>query len=246
MKRYHPDTALVATSALKLIDKYQADDLRDRVVRHIEADWPQSPLEWIALYRMRQTYAELNKFHKELRFDTPLEEKFPEPASAIWLARECNVPSILPAAFLAMVGIEYYQDWDEIRNDDRNLDFYTRSARWKLLSKADYDRVDHGTAELLARCLVVRAKVFEVPADICQRTALDCREELKYRLHNQKYDQREPEAKVNPMAVMQKIEEEIREFDLCDSCKEHIRLNIAQAMQECWEELPIIFNLNGD
>jgi hypothetical protein len=237
--------------ALKVMEKYQADKLRDRLVRHIEADWPKSPLEWIALHKMRQAYAESNKYLRELDSKTPLEEMFPEPVSAICLARECDIPSILPAAFLALVGIEQTHDWENIREDYKSLPFDLRSARWSLLSEDDLDRLEHGKAELLAQCLVVRATVFDVPADMCEGTVLDCQAELKFRLgrgwsdhRNRVRTWRHPEENPNPMLILQEIDEDAQDFDLCEPCHECMRSNIAKAMKECWAELPKAFNLS--
>ena len=249
----HPDTALAAKGALKLIDKYQVDPLRERLVRHIEADWPQSPMEWIALYKIKKAYAEKNKYHLELNMNTPMENKFPEPASAIRLARECNIPSILPAAFLDLVGIEYSHNWDVMREEDDHLPFDMRSARWHLLSRDDIDRLENGKAELLARCCIVRATVFDVPRSMCNGTVLDCAAELKFRLENPHSDPddlfrtwRFPEENPNPMLILQEIDEDVEGFDLCRFCRERVHHNIARAMQECWAELPIAFNLSDD
>lgn len=68
------------------------------------------------MYRTRQAYAEVNKFHGELPRNEPLE-------TAIQLARNCDIPSILSVAFLPLVGIDINNDWDALRADGDDLHF---------------------------------------------------------------------------------------------------------------------------
>ncbi|KIP05783.1 hypothetical protein PHLGIDRAFT_486230 [Phlebiopsis gigantea 11061_1 CR5-6] len=265
-KRYHPDAALAATGALKLIAKYEVDHLRDRLIRHIEADWPKSPTEWIIMYRIRQTYTDVNQFHGELGKNVPLENSFPEPASAIRLARECGIPSILPAAFLELVGIDRGKDWDDLREDDDNLSFDTRSARWSLLSILDSQRLEVGKKKLVEYCADLRGPVLTVPADICRGDFLDCQAELTFRKRQPGHSggagkeqnsfllgrtavreewPQQPSERLNPMIILQAMDDTLRDWDLCTECCKRVRQNIAHKMQECWAELPDLFNL-GD
>lgn len=267
MRRYNSYSALAAMGALKLTDKYQTDYLRDRLVHHIEADWPKSPMEWIAMYRIRQAYAEVNKFHGELPKNEPLENQFPEPVSAIQLARNCDIPSILPAAFLALVGIDVNNDWDDLRADGDDLHFKLQSARWGLLDNSDRDRLDHGRAVLLARCEDFHETVVDIPADICRGDILDCQAELKFRrgvpelntqddrnsrliLHGKasvvgSFARKQPLKNPNPMHVLQEIDDAVRDYNLCAPCRQRVRQRIALKMQECWAELSTVFDLSA-
>lgn len=76
--------------------KYQVDSIRAIIVQRLESDWPQSLVEWDDLWG--------NGLAR--RTITPLQA--PEPCSAIRLARKCDVPGILPAAFYALSCINLY------------------------------------------------------------------------------------------------------------------------------------------
>ena len=266
-QRYHPDAPLATLGALKLIDKYEVEHLRDHLIRHIEADWPKSPMEWIISYRIRQTHRDVNKFHGELGRNTPLENSFPEPASAIRLAREYDIPTILPAAFLELVGIDHDKDWDDLREDDDNLPFDIRSARWGLLNDLDRSRLADGKRKLATYCAGLRELVLTIPADICRGDFLDCQAELTFRKRhpgrstsmNEEQDSfllgktvvREewpqlPFERLNPMVILQEMDDALRDWDLCADCCKRIRQSIAQKMQECWTELPEIFGLRNE
>lgn len=196
MKRHDPDAALFAIKVLKLAAKYDCRDVRDRVVRHIEADWPRSPAEWFAKHNMRKACFEAAKF---LSQGVPAENMFPEPASVIRLAQDYDIPSVLPAAYLELVSISRRNDWDKLRkkNDDSSDESESedederehrnvrpspqkRSARWRLLDDEDFARLRRGKQELKARCIKVREVVFNVPTGSCIGPSLDCQSELKY------------------------------------------------------------------
>ncbi|GJE96792.1 hypothetical protein PsYK624_129980 [Phanerochaete sordida] len=197
MKRQDPGAALFAAKALVLITKYDCRELRARVVRHIGADWPQSPREWLALHQMRRACVETAKFLAE---DAPVENIFPEPASVIRLAQDYDIPSVLPAAYLELVSVSRKNDWDALRQGgghspfaslgsgldwdaigrDARLPLDVRSARWSLLTRDDKARLKSAKLELQARCMGLRKAVFNVPRGNCTGPSLDCQTELKF------------------------------------------------------------------
>lgn len=84
-----------------------------------------------------------------------MDEILPEPASAIRLARDCDIPSILPAAFyhLSRLGIEH--EWDRARRTPGEYTEFSqyygpkqRTAHWSLLDGDDMRRVLRGKANM--------------------------------------------------------------------------------------------------
>lgn len=74
------------------------------------------------------------------------DDRFPEPASAIRIARLYNIPDILPAAYYELFSIDDVQhDWDGLRKPDAehslHLQNLGRTARWQLLDAADLIRL---------------------------------------------------------------------------------------------------------
>lgn len=142
---------------LLLANKYQVDSIRRRIVEHLEADWPQSALAWERLEAEVEVMS--TRFydqHSSTVVDgLPLDDALPEPASAIRLARECNIPSILPAAFYHLSRLSIEDDWDRVRKTPGDLTEYSqlrgpeqRTAHWSLLDGDDMRRVLRGKANI--------------------------------------------------------------------------------------------------
>ena len=270
MKRYDPDAALFALKALKLIDMYECVGLRDRIVRHIEADWPKSALEWVALHRVKQAYADVSRFHGEYE---SVENKFPEPASAIRLAWDCSIPSILPAAYLALVNVSTVQDWDTVRDGDELLPFDVKSARWNLLDSEDIRRLRRGKIHFWHQRGELLDVIFDVPPSGCMGPSLDCQAELKYRRNEVTEDENDEGALmpfptdnlgiawrlglnakkaatsaehrvgIDPLVLLQDISDAVPDYGLCERCSDCVCQNVAREMQRCWADLSAIFSL---
>ncbi|EJD54076.1 hypothetical protein AURDEDRAFT_133681 [Auricularia subglabra TFB-10046 SS5] len=112
-------TERAVAGPLRIATKYAAHNLRERIVQILEADWPLTLEAWNANEKVTRSRME----------SLDLRECFPEPASIIRLARDCNVPSILPAAF--------YHLNELYREDDSKLDIDKRQYEPSLLSLAD-------------------------------------------------------------------------------------------------------------
>jgi hypothetical protein len=110
--------------------KYQFDRLRERIVKHVEADWPQTLEEWDHLQE------DIAQFKNDHPGAEDVHEHFPEPVSAIRLARECDIPSILRPAFYHLSTVPPSNHWDAQRSElDRD---YWQRARWNLMQHEDF------------------------------------------------------------------------------------------------------------
>ncbi|KAF8808346.1 hypothetical protein BYT27DRAFT_7097071 [Phlegmacium glaucopus] len=149
-KRLDPNTPSSVKRVLTLANKYGMENLRDRIVMHVEADWPQS------------------LWHRE-----HLDDHLPEPASAIRLARECNIPNILPAAFYHLSRLSIYDNRctsyiaQEVKTSEVSYeDLYhgNRTADWGILSSEDYMCLLRGKAKLA----LISDDLFDI-SQICDR-----------------------------------------------------------------------------
>ena len=106
-------------------------------------DWPTTLDEWLVLEDELEKAA-----REELGLHSlGMDNRFPEPASAIRIALDYNIPSILPAAFYTLSRIRAKEDWLRRRKSNwryRNVDVDNdsvfnrsglRTARWDLLEK---------------------------------------------------------------------------------------------------------------
>lgn len=183
---------------MEIAHKYQVDMITSRILKHIEADWPQALKEWDALEE------QLRKVHINSRDNLELRKKaLPEPISAINFARRFHAENILPAAFQLLSRTRYSDNWDEL--DLLNGVYFrdlvkferfarTKRARWSLLSTEDHlflgkihDNVkdfvedqafEYLTEEIFLRCensLHDREEMKLLRADIrdCLRSARD-------------------------------------------------------------------------
>ncbi|KAA1474143.1 hypothetical protein DENSPDRAFT_315341 [Dentipellis sp. KUC8613] len=150
IKSLDPDTPLRVKPLLLLADKYDIQHLRTLIVKRLEDDWPRSLLQWDSLEA--DIAGRLESYRAHGLAGCELEDDFPEPGSAIEVARQCNIPSILPAAFynLSRLSIEF--DWDNVRDpySDPPEDWYsgTRSARWSCIAREDFVCLLQGRARL--------------------------------------------------------------------------------------------------
>lgn len=140
---HNPDRA---RGAMKLARKYDADSVCTRIIRRLEADWPQDVFDWLRLCADLKTRSELRKILVQRAgsaTDTPTNVLIPEPVSAIRFAREFHVPSILPAAFYTLVLTDIHHDPDSLGIADT-----FRVARWSLLGQEDMLRLLRGKVSL--------------------------------------------------------------------------------------------------
>lgn len=123
------DTPLRVRPALRLASKYLMNDLRTKLIRIVEFQWP-------------HTYDELEKR------DVVLEEArktasscaewpsmfLPEPAAAICLAEEFGILSITPAAYYDLLRCSASSTWDTaLQKNTFDLTPGKKPARWGIL-----------------------------------------------------------------------------------------------------------------
>lgn len=230
---------------LKLAIKYECEALRARIVENIEADWPQTLAQWDA----RRQEAIIARSEHYLRLNGKvdgmfLDDRLPEPASAIRIASDFAIPSILPAAFYQLSLISTDADWESYRanpaTEGKHLRFGARTARWKLLDKIDLMRLVHGQKLLAAYTRAIGTDVFgtRCPRNSqgCSRARSDC---WKYMQENA------PVSMDDPLEILRdcmSLHEFFRDLP-CASCTSDIATLAEKKRHELWRSLPAFFNL---
>ncbi|TCD68640.1 hypothetical protein EIP91_010295 [Steccherinum ochraceum] len=177
-KRLRPDTPLQVFGLLRTCRKYQVDSIFTLITTFIERDWPRSLEEHDLLKAETEYWKARYRSAKEGKVDgLYFDDRFPEPASAILLAREFGCTSILPYAFLMLSRIDPRMDWDLARSSQgkpdpelvKRLAAGERSARWSLLSREDLIRLLTGKPVIQD----VYQRVSSSPACTSCRSALE-------------------------------------------------------------------------
>ncbi|TFY73546.1 hypothetical protein EWM64_g10468 [Hericium alpestre] len=134
-----PHTPSVARPVLALSTKYEITHLRQLIIERLEADWPQTLDKWDELEDAIASRREAYKW----RPHTPcVDDLFPEPASAMRLACDFNIPQILPPIFYHLLRIPIANDWALFHKDDPRATAEAllggeRTANWDLLRKRE-------------------------------------------------------------------------------------------------------------
>ncbi|KAK7005852.1 hypothetical protein R3P38DRAFT_3039976 [Favolaschia claudopus] len=104
------DFTLKLLGPCQLANKYQADWIRDMTAEKLRQSWPDTLVGWLGLTEEEREQASrdvMGDFNGdwEPEWEDPAFQprRLPEPVTSILLARECDVPSILPPAFLDLL-----------------------------------------------------------------------------------------------------------------------------------------------
>ncbi|GJE89661.1 hypothetical protein PsYK624_057670 [Phanerochaete sordida] len=246
-KRFCPNTPVLVHGTLKLAIKYECEALRARIVENIEADWPRTLPQWDA----RRQEIIIARSEHYLRINGKLEglfldDRLPEPASAIRIASDFAIPSILPAAFYQLSQISTDADWDAYRAnptaEGKHLRFGARTARWKLLDRVDLMRLLHGQKALASYTRAIGTDIFGARcprgSQGCSRARTEC---WKYMQENA------PISMDDPLEILHdcmSLHEFFTGNDLpCETCTSEISQQAEKKRNELWRSLPSIFNL---
>ena len=133
-----------------MADKYAINYLRENIVTQIESCWPRTLRQWDELELRSQATVVLSKGALDNRPDleAPYPNRLlPEPASAIRLARERSIPSILPAAFYHLSRLSIEDDWSKLQHRSEAVKTGC-AADWGLLTADDLRCLLKGRARM--------------------------------------------------------------------------------------------------
>lgn len=148
LENRNPLAAIKYKGILLLSQKYFVRVLQKLLRARFRADWPSTLPEWD---KLMEHYASLSAtaLPQHDAASQFIDNRMLEPASAIRLAREANIPEILPAAFYMLSTISPFMDFDALRSsqppsitDSQGIVLMwqpgERSARWGLLTPDDW------------------------------------------------------------------------------------------------------------
>lgn len=98
INKYDPNVPLKIGSILRISHKYQLNCRRTPWRNLFVSAWPQSLKDWDDTEQRFESMT-ANHTSKQIAAGVYTEDHFPESASAIRLARDVDIPDILPAAF---------------------------------------------------------------------------------------------------------------------------------------------------
>ena len=172
-----------------------------------------------------------------------LDLMLPEPASAIRLARECNIPTILPPAFYHLSRLHPNNQWCEQRSGDGDVtpceDFHP-SSNWHKLTVPDLLCFICGRTNLAATPMSI-----QIPrtgekhwSDFCQLNS-----------HQRLWEliREECARSTDILATLRRLIESppLSSVDgVCFACISAMKVALKEFRQEIWASLSILFELD--
>ncbi|KAG2125400.1 hypothetical protein DEU56DRAFT_892620 [Suillus clintonianus] len=218
------DTPIRLRGLLNIAQKYQVNQLYEHIVTSIKADWPQTLPRWDFLDDIDSQ--RIFEPKTTLPWDPELddEQKMSEPAAAIRIAREFDIPEILPAAFYHLARIKISCEYDEVRQ--KRCPNSEHAARWGMLTREDMNCLMHGKEEIESIMKnFVDETIFRC-CHICEHTL----DEVCYMMNYAR----------DPLKVLMRF---IGRYELCEACRESLTTRAIIQREDIWSKLPEIFHL---
>lgn len=233
--------------------KYDVIGLYQSIISRLEDDWPKDIAEywrfeadWRATTR-DTTFGELNLNNNPQ--DPPAYLSFPDPATAIRLGVDYDVPSVLPAAFYVLSMTDASVGWrDEVaipRWEQRT----SRYARWDILHPSERESAIQGREKLIEFVQRI-GTIFEVRHNECaSRYALDEKDQSRCRVAAERLSSRwssqdRPGATIDPIGGLATIYRGQDAWGICENCKKIVRQRISRMLREIWNSLPQTFSIS--
>ncbi|KAJ6539573.1 hypothetical protein B0H19DRAFT_1003061 [Mycena capillaripes] len=233
-KRLDPLTPINVRRTLAMATKYEMEPLRDRIVTQLQADWPNSLAEWDRLETEVQGFMKEHGSREDSMVDgLYIDERLPEPAAAIRISMDWNIPKIRPSAVYHLSRLSIDHDWLEYRKDRTWLNL-SRTARWDLLQAADLKMV-----------LKLREVVAEHDFDSFYASAKTCRTPDDCSDFWDTISLRWQRA-TDPLDLMRKFTETRPAHGLCKYCWNEVREDVRQCRATLWNEICDIVALESD
>ena len=250
-KRADPAFAADVYGLMSIATKYEVDSICKAIVHHLKAEWPKTLEELVQLKReVRHAYFG----EKAVPFPGP-ERALPEPASAIRLATDFDIPEILPAAYYLLSVLDI-SSWS----------YSDKRARWDLLRHDELLRYYQGKHRL-SQELIHEEGLFPIDyVDGCSTLVKDfdwddpdcdfwesskCRKRIESVRGKREYRFRETRdahrffAKADPIDELMRFHAECQKWNLCHWCTNVIQDHCRQQMKRIWDDrIPKGFSLS--
>ena len=236
---------------LKVAEKYEVKTVKPVIAQQLRADWPTTLAEWLRLEAdideaVTMDATRLNEFSGERFIDL-----FPEPAAAIRLALEHNIPEILPAALYTLARVNFKDDfdkwqldewkyWNDLSDDGENPTWdCLRTARWSQLDKEGLYCLLLGREELEEREEGLRLHVLTkssgcTSGDVCSSE----------RKRMNKIRKRGAASRPDPLSVLRGWLNTLSDYEFCSLCSISLEEDIKTKMIKTWDDLPKIFRID--
>ncbi|KAH8113884.1 hypothetical protein DFH11DRAFT_1509743 [Phellopilus nigrolimitatus] len=233
-KMWKATTPLEVQEVLAAAQKYEMENLCNRIISHILADWPCSLGSWDLAEARHSLLTECDDS------DDPVDDLVPEPASAIVLARTCDIRDILPAAFYSLARIRTEDDYDMNHTFPDDMSYLTRTARWKLLSLDDIQHLNRGRDQLEILVRDLKFKWTRTPSCFPGNACAVAHKELVRQVKLEAYDSRDI------LAVLWKFSSPgvvVREFTCCVACGDELLVKMRDKRMNIWDNLRAYFKI---
>lgn len=221
---------------LKLANKYQVKSVRTVILRCLMEAWPQALDDWdhqrrmldMAAKQCAAAYREGGRVRGKY-----LDEMFPEPASALWLAVECHVPQLVPITLYQLALVNKACEWGEV--PEEHLRWGRRTARWALVEGPISVHAQRGREKLERLSLGGHGVLLDRARDCWMSPCSRALEALR-RLRRDDLDY---------LYTLKMLEDQAaeKEVGLCTKCRPRTLAAIRRHRQEIWNNLPVFFDL---
>lgn len=246
MKPHSPDNAVRWRIALQIAAKYQVDFIRTKVVQYCKADWPQTPLQWLRFRADFKKRTELVNLYPRLqRAGSDKAESFPEPVSAINLAKDFDIPCILPAAFYLLALVDIHRDYSLYESS-----YGQETARWTDLAADDMLHLFRGKGKLRHEIELIDT-IFDESERCPGGRKRQCDDIFVEMLDEWKADTRKtydhgiqnagrPDV-LQRYTEVEELLEDVNNDRPCATCRKDAKKQIASQINRIWDELPKTF-----
>ncbi|EIW87225.1 hypothetical protein CONPUDRAFT_96559 [Coniophora puteana RWD-64-598 SS2] len=231
VKRYDPQNPNKIRGLMHLARKYQITPLLDRLIKHLKEDWPQTLTEWDVIEG--EVKARLES-QVDYGYDDHVyvDEVFPEPGTTIRLAREMDIPVVLPAVFYHLSRLKITRERTSEITDFKIIG--GRTADWSALSEEDLRCLLYGRENLQEyKSIACRPLIFS-----CSHKECDALKTLCSAIQVL-YDSKDILTGLKDFVP----KDQYTQKELCVSCWLKVN-NLAQnARMDIWKKLPKFFRL---
>ncbi|TFY79585.1 hypothetical protein EWM64_g4430 [Hericium alpestre] len=249
---FSPHNPTIARPVLALSTKYEIAHLRTLIVDRLEADWPLTLDQWDEL---QYTISIWRKYHiGPGRIPSPfIDDFFPEPASAICLARDFNIPKILPVAFYHLLRVPITNDWDPLHEESPRGEIDSaplcgaRTAKLGLLRAEELLIMLRGRHEFLVvfgeAVDAISVNAEHPDPDRCSiedsyKGIGDLKEDCETALQSH-----ENSDDIFTLLLPESWAKEKAKWNMCSECKSKIVNEVEGVRRALWDLLPQIFGL---
>ena len=247
-----PDAPLRLMPVMKLASKYEIDAMRKRIVALVEDTWPRSLEQWLLFHAqanvIQDTY---DVADGQFICGKDFARRVPEPAVAVCIVRDFDIPSVLPCAYYTLACISFDHDWGTNEKPSLPLALGYALARWHMLDIVDMETVLRGWEELV-RIMALNVRWASVKRvrdvlescmgcdDFCQIKASAIQVRWK---RSVSVDFREVQCS-DPLGILQGIYEEHSQWEVCYMCTAALKRCVRSQQEYIWGRLSEIFGVN--